>query len=171
MSEDATVADRVVAILTQRLGIPPEVVSPTAELAEELGVDSVVVTAGALGAADAPQGKPAGQGGAFQAVTPPEWVFGVTRMAFLAPGEVAKAAAAGAQVVHTNVVWPYFPLRRDGGGLGKEDARLRDLVADCRRHRLQMSCRQPPSRSRLDIRAHRHKSFHRLADLRFPRLH
>ena len=41
MSEDATVADRVVAILTQRLGILPEVVSPTAELAEELGVDSV----------------------------------------------------------------------------------------------------------------------------------
>lgn len=41
MSEDATVADRVVAILTQRLGISPEVVAPTAELAEDLGVDSV----------------------------------------------------------------------------------------------------------------------------------
>ena len=41
MSEDATVADRVVAILTQRLGISPEVVRPTAELAEDLGVDSV----------------------------------------------------------------------------------------------------------------------------------
>jgi acyl carrier protein len=41
MSEDATVADRVVAILTQRLGISPEVVTPTAELAEDLGVDSV----------------------------------------------------------------------------------------------------------------------------------
>jgi len=41
MSEDATVADRVVAILTQRLGISPGVVTPTAELAEDLGVDSV----------------------------------------------------------------------------------------------------------------------------------
>jgi acyl carrier protein len=41
MSEDATVTDRVVAILTQRLGISPEVVAPTAELAEDLGVDSV----------------------------------------------------------------------------------------------------------------------------------
>jgi acyl carrier protein len=41
MSEDATVADRVVAILTQRLGISPEVATPTAELAEDLGVDSV----------------------------------------------------------------------------------------------------------------------------------
>jgi len=41
MSEDATVAARVLAILTQRLGIAPEVVAPTAELAEDLGVDSV----------------------------------------------------------------------------------------------------------------------------------
>jgi acyl carrier protein len=41
MSEDATVTDRVVAILTQRLGISAEVVAPTAELAEDLGVDSV----------------------------------------------------------------------------------------------------------------------------------
>jgi acyl carrier protein len=41
MSEDATVSDRVVAVLTQRLGISPEVVAPTAELAEDLGVDSV----------------------------------------------------------------------------------------------------------------------------------
>src|SRR5439155_17329430 len=41
MNEDATVADRVVAILTQRLGISPDVVTPTAELAEDLGVDSV----------------------------------------------------------------------------------------------------------------------------------
>ena len=41
MSEGATVADRVVAILTQRLGISPEVVAATAELAEDLGIDSV----------------------------------------------------------------------------------------------------------------------------------
>ena len=41
MSEDAIVADRVVAILTPRLGISPDLVAPTAELAEDLGVDSV----------------------------------------------------------------------------------------------------------------------------------
>ena len=42
MREDATtVVDRVVAILTQRLGISADVVTPTAELAEDLGVDSV----------------------------------------------------------------------------------------------------------------------------------
>ncbi|HZY90878.1 MAG TPA: hypothetical protein VFE78_39000 [Gemmataceae bacterium] len=106
-----------------------------------------LAAAGALGAApaDGAEAKPAGPGSDFRAVTPPEWVFGVTRMAFLSPGEVAKAAAAGAQVVHTNVVWPYYPLRRDGGGLSKEDARrLRDLVADCRRHRLRLVLGLPP---------------------------
>ncbi len=41
MSEDTSVAHRVVALLTQRLGILPEMVKPTAELAEDLGVDSV----------------------------------------------------------------------------------------------------------------------------------
>jgi len=41
MSEDIGVADRVVALLTQRLGILPEMVKPPAELAEDLGVDSV----------------------------------------------------------------------------------------------------------------------------------
>lgn len=41
MSEVATVAGRVVAVLTQRLGISPDVVTSTAELAEDLGVDSV----------------------------------------------------------------------------------------------------------------------------------
>ena len=41
MTDDATVADRVVAILTQRLGISPDAVTPTAELAEDLGIDSV----------------------------------------------------------------------------------------------------------------------------------
>jgi acyl carrier protein len=34
-------AARVIAVLTQRLGIPPEAVTLTAQLAEDLGVDSV----------------------------------------------------------------------------------------------------------------------------------
>jgi acyl carrier protein len=41
MSQDSAVANRVIALLTERLGIPPETVTPTAELAEDLGVDSV----------------------------------------------------------------------------------------------------------------------------------
>src|SRR5947207_5100267 len=73
------------------------------------------------------------------AVAIPEWVHGVTRMGFLSPGEVPRAAAAGVQVVHTNVVWPYFPLRRNGGGLSQEDdRRLRDLVAACGRHGMRL---------------------------------
>lgn len=40
MSEDLT-SSRVAMVLTKRLGIPPELVIPTAELAEDLGVDSV----------------------------------------------------------------------------------------------------------------------------------
>ena len=49
MSEDIGVAHRVVALLTQRLGISPEMVKPTAELADDLGVDSVDAVEFALG--------------------------------------------------------------------------------------------------------------------------
>ncbi|MFL5340539.1 MAG: alpha-amylase family protein [Gemmataceae bacterium] len=78
-------------------------------------------------------------------VQPPDWVRGVTRMTFCSPGEVAKAARAGAQVIHTNIVWPYFPLRRDGGGLAKDDApRLQALVADCRRAGVRLVLGLPP---------------------------
>ena len=41
MSEDALVTHRVAALLTERLGISAALVTPTAELAEDLGVDSV----------------------------------------------------------------------------------------------------------------------------------
>ncbi len=41
MSEETAVAGRVMALLTQHLGMPPEIVTPTAQLGEDLGVDSV----------------------------------------------------------------------------------------------------------------------------------
>lgn len=41
MSEDSVLAGRVMTLLTQRLGMPREAVIPTAELAEDLGVDSI----------------------------------------------------------------------------------------------------------------------------------
>jgi acyl carrier protein len=41
MDDVAGVTDRVVEVLTQRLGIPAEAITPSAELVEELGVDSV----------------------------------------------------------------------------------------------------------------------------------
>ncbi len=41
MTHQGDVADRIIALFTERLGIPPETVTPTAELGEDLGVDSV----------------------------------------------------------------------------------------------------------------------------------
>jgi acyl carrier protein len=49
MQKQLTVTDRVVAILTQRLGISPDVVTLTAALADDLGVDSVDAVELALG--------------------------------------------------------------------------------------------------------------------------
>jgi hypothetical protein len=81
----------------------------------------------------------------FEPVAIPEWVRGVTRMAFLTPGEVPRAARAGVQVVHTNLVWPYFPLRRDGGGLARDQAdALRDLVKACRKGGMRLVLGLPP---------------------------
>lgn len=81
----------------------------------------------------------------FEPVRIPDWVHGITRMAFLTPGEVDRAARAGAQVVHTNLIWPYFPLRRDGGGLSKDDARkLRELVERCHAKRMKLVLGLPP---------------------------
>ena len=38
---DDTASHRVITLLIQRLGLAPEAVTPTAELAEDLGIDSV----------------------------------------------------------------------------------------------------------------------------------
>jgi hypothetical protein len=96
----------------------------------------------ALSSAEAADPPPPG---AADAVRPPDWVYGVTRMTFVTPGQVAAAAQAGFQVVHTNLVWPYFPLRRDNGGLSADDdRRLRDLVADCHRLGLKVVLGLPP---------------------------
>jgi acyl carrier protein len=40
MNED-TVASRITVLLVDSLGIEPDVITPTAELAEDLGIDSV----------------------------------------------------------------------------------------------------------------------------------
>ena len=41
LSGDTALARRVVELLIQRLGLSPEIVTQTAELAEDLGIDSV----------------------------------------------------------------------------------------------------------------------------------
>jgi hypothetical protein len=76
---------------------------------------------------------------------PAEWVHGVTRMAFLAPGQVDEAAKLGVQVLHGNAVWPYYPLRKDGGGLSDKDAKaLRDFVEAAHRRGMKLSLGLPP---------------------------
>jgi hypothetical protein len=81
----------------------------------------------------------------FSEIQPPQWVHGVTRMAFGTPGEVDRIADAGAQVMHTNLVWPYFPLRRDGGGLSAEDRKkLQALVEACHKRGLKVILGLPP---------------------------
>jgi len=108
---------------------------------EFLGAAGTLAVAGVVAAAvpEAPNSAP------FEPIKLPEWVRGVTRMAFLTPGEVPRAARAGVQVVHTNLVWPYYPLRRDDGGLGKEDAKaLRDLVDACHKRSMKLVLGLPP---------------------------
>ena len=39
--DDTVASHRVITLLIQRLGLAPEAVTPTAELAEDLGIDSV----------------------------------------------------------------------------------------------------------------------------------
>ncbi len=41
MMDDTVASHRVITLLIQRLGLAPEAVTPRAELAEDLGVDSV----------------------------------------------------------------------------------------------------------------------------------
>jgi hypothetical protein len=81
----------------------------------------------------------------FEPIKIPDWVHGVTRMAFLTPSQIPEAAKAGVQVVHTNEAWPYFPLRKDGGGL-TEDAtkRMLKLADDCHSRGMKLVLGLPP---------------------------
>lgn len=75
----------------------------------------------------------------------PAWVHGVTRMAFCGFDQFEQVAAAGVQVIHTNLIWPYFPLKRDGGGLtAKDDEALRRMVESCHRLGMKLSLGLPP---------------------------
>ena len=81
----------------------------------------------------------------FQPVDIPDWVYDVSRMSFLSPGEIDQAAAIGVQVVHGNAVWPYFPLRKDGGGLSEPDTKtLRGFVEGCHKHQMKLVLGLPP---------------------------
>ena len=106
-------------------------------------------------AADDAADKTADAAPAFAPIQPPRWLLETTRMSFLNPGEVLEAADAKVQVVHTNVVWPYYPLRRDGGGLSPDDARkLRELAAACHGRGMRLSLGLPPFPPVALIKAH-----------------
>lgn len=90
-------------------------------------------------------GRSASNAAVFEPVRIPDWVYGITRMSYLGPDSVADAAKIGVQVVHGNAVWPYFPLRRDGGGLARKEAQiLRKFVDDCHRHGMRLVLGLPP---------------------------
>ncbi|MEX2187421.1 MAG: alpha-amylase family protein [Pirellulales bacterium] len=91
----------------------------------------------------------------FEPAAIPEWVRGVTRMSFLGPDQVADAARIGVQVVHGNAVWPYYPLRRDGGKLkDAEHALLKRFVDETHRHGMKLSLGLPPFPSVEAMKAH-----------------
>jgi hypothetical protein len=81
----------------------------------------------------------------FQPVAIPDWVYNVTSMAFGSAGDLDLMADSGVQVLHTNLVWPYDPLMKDGGGLSEAEAEgLRKLVAACHDRGIKLSLGLPP---------------------------
>lgn len=91
----------------------------------------------------------------FVPVKIPAWVRSVTRMAFVTLGEIDRAAALGVQVCHGNAVWPYFPLRRDGGGLSAADRTLmKEIVDRCHQQRMKYCLGLPPFPSVACVKAH-----------------
>src|SRR5436190_18033178 len=102
--------------------------------------------AGAVAALVVPAAMTRAAPPAFEPVEPAAWVRGVTRMVFCTPGEIPDAVAAGAQVVHTNVNWPYYPLRKDGGrGASDSDTKLLcGAVEACHSHGARLVLGLPP---------------------------
>lgn len=91
----------------------------------------------------------------FSPVVVPGWVRSVTRMAFVTPGEIDRAADLGVQVCHGNAVWPYYPLRRDGGGLvAAERDLLHRIVDHCHRRGVKYCLGLPPFPSVACMAAH-----------------
>jgi len=130
--------------------MPPPEEAHEATRREFLGAAGALAVAGVVAAAPEPP-MPA----AFEPVKIPAWVRDVTRMAFLTPGEVPRAGKAGVQVVHTNLVWPYHPLRRDGGGLSKaDDKALHDLVEACHKRGMKLVLGLPPFPSVALVKEH-----------------
>lgn len=92
---------------------------------------------------------------AFFPVAIPDWVRKVTRMAFVTPGEIDRAAELGVQVCHGNAVWPYYPLRKGGGGLSRSDQTLmKEIVDKCHQRGMKYCLGLPPFPSVACVKAH-----------------
>jgi hypothetical protein len=84
-------------------------------------------------------------GNHLQPVKIPEWVHQITSMAFGSAADLGPMAESGVQVLHTNQLWPYYPLIRDGGGPAAVDAQgLHELVAACHAREIKLSLGLPP---------------------------
>lgn len=91
----------------------------------------------------------------FTPIKIPDWVRGVTRMTFVTLGEIERAAELGAQVCHTNAVWPYFPLRKEGGKLPESEASLlKEVVDRCHGRGMKLCLGLPPFPSVALVQAH-----------------
>lgn len=85
---------------------------------------------------------------------PAPWTREAPRMAFIAPGDLQRAADAGVEAIHFNMVWPYYPLRREGGGLSAKDANaLKDFVNEAHRLNIKVCLGLPPFPSAEAVRA------------------
>lgn len=85
------------------------------------------------------------QNDSTRAIKFPAWVRDVTRMAFVTLDQVIPAAEMGVQVCHTNVLWPYYPLLRDGGRIPDQDDRLlKEVVRRCHDRGMKLSLGLPP---------------------------
>lgn len=91
----------------------------------------------------------AAEGGAdkivFEPARLPDWIHSITTMAFGGWGDIELLSQSGVQVLHTNLVWPYYPLKKDGGGLKPESAADLDrLVKSVHQQGAKLSLGLPP---------------------------
>jgi hypothetical protein len=76
-------------------------------------------------------------------------------MSFGTPAQVERLAGMDVQVMHTNLAWPYFPLRRDGGGLvASEREAMHRLVRACHARKMKVVLGLPPFMPVALVRAH-----------------
>lgn len=125
------------------------------EFLATVGGVAAVATASVTALGDEPPAAQKKKQVEFEPIKIPDWVYDVTRMAFLTPGEVERAVKAGAQVIHGNAVWPYFPLRRDGGSLpAAEREVLTKFIEACHSRGAKLVLGLPPFPSVELVKAH-----------------